>query len=102
MSDLYLVTGGAGFIGSNLADHLLAAHPDARVRVLDKLTYAATEGSTRSVADSSQYVLEVADVADTKAMSDILARHQPDRVMHLAAETHVGTTAMTDAIIERI
>ena len=78
-----LITGGSGFIGSAVVRQ--AVERGISVVNVDKLTYAATEGSTRSVADSSRYTLEVADIADTKAMSDILARYQPDRVMHLAA-----------------
>ena len=82
-----LITGGSGFIGSAVVRQ--AVERGISVVNVDKLTYAATEGSTSSVVDSSRYVLEVADVTDTEKMSDILARYEPDRVMHLAAETHV-------------
>ncbi len=82
-----LITGGSGFIGSAVVRQAVAR--GMSVVNVDKLTYAATAGSTSAVADSDRYVLEVADVVDTQAMSTILARFQPDRVIHLAAETHV-------------
>jgi dTDP-glucose 4,6-dehydratase len=82
-----LITGGSGFIGSAVVRRAVAL--GISVVNVDKLTYAATEGSTREVVDSERYVLEVADVMDTDAISNILARHRPDRVMHLAAESHV-------------
>lgn len=56
---------------------------------VDKLTYAATAGATSAVAESDRYVLEEADIVETSVMLDILSRHRPDRVMHLAAESHV-------------
>ena len=82
-----LITGGSGFIGSAVVRQAVAR--GMSVVNVDKLTYAATAGSTSAVADSDRYVLEVADVVDTQAMSTILARFKPDRVIHLAAETHV-------------
>jgi dTDP-glucose 4,6-dehydratase len=82
-----LVTGGAGFIGSSVVRHLLGE--GMSIVNLDKLTYAGSNPSLGALAEGGRYVLEVADVADRAAVADILARHQPDAVMHLAAETHV-------------
>jgi len=82
-----LVTGGAGFIGTSVVRHLLAAGHG--VVNLDKLTYAGSNPALGSLAGPANYALEVADVADRAAVSRIFARHKPDAIMHLAAETHV-------------
>ena len=82
-----LVTGGAGFIGTSVVRHLLGAG-DAVVN-LDKLTYAGSNPPLGRLATPSNYALEVADVADRPAVARIFAKHKPDAVMHLAAETHV-------------
>jgi len=82
-----LVTGGAGFIGTSVVRHLLGA--GASVVNLDKLTYAGSNPPLGPLGEGGNYALEVADVADGAAVARILARHRPDAVMHLAAETHV-------------
>jgi dTDP-glucose 4,6-dehydratase len=82
-----LVTGGAGFIGTSVVRHLLTA--GASVVTLDKLSYAGSNPPLGALATEGRYALEVADVADRAAVAGILARHRPDAVMHLAAETHV-------------
>jgi dTDP-glucose 4,6-dehydratase len=82
-----LITGGAGFIGTNLVRHLLREGVD--VVNLDKLTYAGSNPPLGPEAVGRGYALEVADIADRAAVRAILARHQPDAIMHLAAETHV-------------
>lgn len=83
-----LVTGGAGFIGSAVARHLIAdtAHD---VVVLDSLTYAADQGRLEVIAESPRYAFEEADIQDAGRVGQIFDRHLPDAVMHLAAETHV-------------
>jgi len=82
-----LVTGGAGFIGSAVI-RLAVARGHSVVNV-DALTYAACLENVAPVADSPLYVFEQADIRDRTALGRILARHQPDAVMHLAAESHV-------------
>jgi dTDP-glucose 4,6-dehydratase len=84
-----LVTGGAGFIGSAVIRNLLGKRADCEVVNLDKLTYAASLDSLASVASDKRYAFERADIADAGAVASILERHQPDAIMHLAAETHV-------------
>ncbi len=82
-----LVTGGAGFIGSAV---VRAAIRDGHAVVnLDALTYAACLANVASVADAPGYVFEHADIRDRGALDRIFARHRPDAVMHLAAESHV-------------
>ncbi|WP_148922361.1 dTDP-glucose 4,6-dehydratase [Oceanicella actignis] len=83
-----LVTGGAGFIGSAVIRNAMR-NEGARVVNVDKLTYAATPEALEECADSPDYALERADIADLEAMRAVFARHQPDAVMHLAAESHV-------------
>ena len=83
-----LVTGGAGFIGSAVIRHLVG---DVGVRVVnvDVLTYAASPSSLAGVDRSPLYGFEHADIRNREAIDDILERHRPDAVMHLAAESHV-------------
>jgi dTDP-glucose 4,6-dehydratase len=82
-----LVTGGAGFIGSAVV-RLAVARGHEIVNV-DALTYAACLENVAEVARRNSYAFEHADIRDRAAMDRILARHQPDAIMHLAAESHV-------------
>ena len=83
-----LVTGGAGFIGSAVVRHLVL---EKRYEVLnlDKLTYAGTETSLHSVHGAPGYRFLRADICDAETVTRALADFQPDRIMHLAAESHV-------------
>ncbi|AUU99576.1 dTDP-glucose 4,6-dehydratase [Phytobacter ursingii] len=83
-----LVTGGAGFIGSAVVRYIINNTQDAVVNV-DKLTYAGNLESLAEIKDNARYVFEHADICDGEAMAHIFATHQPDAVMHLAAESHV-------------
>jgi dTDP-glucose 4,6-dehydratase len=83
-----LVTGGCGFIGSAVVRHLIRDTDHAVVNV-DKMTYAASEEALEAARHDPRHVLIRADVADMAAMRDVFAAHQPDAVMHLAAESHV-------------
>lgn len=81
-----LITGGAGFIGSAVVRRAIA---DGRQVVnLDALTYSANLENVASVADNPAYAFEHVDVCDRAKLEDVFARHQPDAVMHLAAESH--------------
>ncbi|WP_299305156.1 dTDP-glucose 4,6-dehydratase [uncultured Litoreibacter sp.] len=82
-----LVTGGAGFIGSAVVRLAISRGHD--VVNLDALTYAACPANVASVADTPGYAFEQADIRDPAALKRIFAQHQPDAVMHLAAESHV-------------
>ena len=83
-----LVTGGAGFIGSAVV-RLLIAETTARVINLDSMTYAASGTALASVDGDPRYAFERADIRDADALAAAFARHRPDAVMHLAAESHV-------------
>ena len=84
----FLVTGGAGFIGSAFVRHAVAA-TDHHVLVVDKLTYAGNLDSLAPVKDHPRFRFVRADIADAAAMKAALADFQPDVILHLAAETHV-------------
>jgi dTDP-glucose 4,6-dehydratase len=82
-----LVTGGAGFIGSAVV-RLAVARGHAVIN-LDALTYAACLANVAGVDNAPGYVFEKADIRDRAALDAVLARHRPDAIMHLAAESHV-------------
>lgn len=83
-----LVTGGAGFIGSAVIRHLINDTAHSVVNI-DKLTYAGNLESLASVGDNPCYAFEQVDICDAAELKRVFAQHQPDIVMHLAAESHV-------------
>ena len=84
-----IVTGGAGFIGFNYVRELLAAEPDTRVVVLDKLTYAGNPRSLAELAGEARPRFVRGDIADRAAVRALLGELRPDAVIHFAAESHV-------------
>jgi len=82
-----LVTGGAGFIGSNFIRHVLATDPDARITNYDKLTYAGNLASLRDLADDPRYDFVQGDLCDAALLDEVLPGH--DAVVNFAAESHV-------------
>ncbi|WP_241896562.1 GDP-mannose 4,6-dehydratase, partial [Serratia marcescens] len=83
-----IVTGGAGFIGSAVARHIINDTSD-HVLVLDSLTYAGNLESLAPIADSDRYAFELVDICERPALDRVFAAFKPDAVMHLAAESHV-------------
>ncbi|MGY3861135.1 dTDP-glucose 4,6-dehydratase [Aeromonas lacus] len=83
-----LVTGGAGFIGSAVVRHIIRDTQDAVIN-LDKLTYAGNLESLADVSSSERYAFEQVDICNRAELDRVFAQHQPDAVMHLAAESHV-------------
>src|SRR5689334_19912627 len=84
-----LVTGGAGFIGSNVIQHVIDRPEVARVINLDCLTYAGHLENLAAVAKHPKYVFLRIDLRDKAAVADALANHEITHVLHLAAESHV-------------
>lgn len=79
---------GAGFIGSAVVRHIIRNTQDSVVN-LDKLTYAGNPESLEPVSHHPRYAFEQVDICDRAALDRVFAQHQPDAVMHLAAESHV-------------
>ena len=83
-----LVTGGAGFIGSAVC-RLLWEIADCRIVNLDKLGYASSPAALTPISGGPRYAFERVDLCDRAALAELFKRHQPDAVIHLAAESHV-------------
>ena len=90
----YLVTGGAGFIGSNLVRHLLADRPDAEVVTLDALTYAGHLENLADVAEDPRHRFVHGDICDGALVADLVG--DVDVVLNLAAESHVDRSIVAD------
>lgn len=83
----YLITGGAGFIGSNLIRHLLQHEPDARVTNLDALTYAGVKATVEELNEDPRHTFVLGDIRDAELVDRLVPGH--DVVINLAAESHV-------------
>lgn len=84
-----LVTGGAGFIGSNFVKYMLNQHPDYKIVNLDALTYAGNLENLTDIEDNSNYVFEKGDIADRPFVQDLFQTYDFDTVVNFAAESHV-------------
>jgi dTDP-glucose 4,6-dehydratase len=98
-----LITGGAGFIGSNFVRYLLEMYPDYRVIVFDKLTYAGNLDNLKDVAErfAGRYTFVQGDITDAAAVDGVMQAHGVDTIVNFAAETHVDRSLMEpDAFIK--
>ena len=95
----YLVTGGAGFIGSNFIHYMFKKHGDSiRIINLDALTYAGNLGNLEDIAGKENYTFVKADIRDGKAVRKIFAENEIDVVVHFAAESHVDRSIRTPEV----
>lgn len=89
MTKTIIVTGGAGFIGSNFIFHMLKAHPDYMIICIDKLTYAGNLSTLKTVMDNPNFKFYKTDICDREAIYRIFEDEKPDIVVNFAAESHV-------------
>ncbi len=92
-----LVTGGAGFIGSNFVRYLLAAAPDVQVVTLDALTYAGSLENLRGLPDESRHTFVHGDICDSSLVERLLREQEIDTLVHFAAESHVDRSILGPA-----
>jgi len=93
-----LVTGGAGFIGSNFVEYYLKNHPDSKLINLDKLTYAGNLDNLKSVENNSRYEFIQGDILDAALVDKIFSEKQINGVIHFAAESHVDNSINGPAV----
>ena len=89
MKKTIIVTGGAGFIGSNFVFHMLGSYPDYRIICLDKLTYAGNLSTLAPVMENPNFRFVKGDICDREAVYRLFEEEQPDIVVNFAAESHV-------------
>lgn len=98
MVKTFLVTGGAGFIGSNFIRYMLQHHQDISIINLDKLTYAGNLNNLLDIQDDPRYQLVKGDICDAVLVKDLFDRYQLDYVINFAAESHVDRSIMNPEV----
>lgn len=92
-----LITGGAGFIGSNFVHYLLKAEPDIRIVNLDILSYSGNKENLIGLSDKTRHILVEGDICNFDLVNDVFRKHKIDTVVHFAAETHVDRSILGPA-----
>ena len=96
-----IVTGGAGFIGSNFIFHMLEVHPDYRIVCIDKLTYAGNLSTLKSVMNKLNFRFVKLDICDREGVFKLFEEEKPDVVVNFAAESHVDRSIEDPGIFLR-
>ena len=89
-----IITGGAGFIGSNYIFYHMSAHPEDRIICLDKLTYAGNLSTLEPVLKDSRFRFVKEDICNREAVYDLFQQEHPDVVVNFAAESHVDRSIL--------
>ncbi len=89
-----IVTGGAGFIGSNFIRYLMNVEPDVHIVNLDALTYAGSQENLEDLPAPDRYTFVQGDICDRELVDTLMRRHEIDTVVHFAAETHVDRSIL--------
>ena len=97
MYDRILVTGGAGFIGSNFIRYVLGKHDNAKIVNLDLLTYAGSLENLKALPREENYQFVEGDIRDEELVADLLRRHELNAIVHFAAESHVDRSILGPA-----
>jgi len=96
-----LVTGGAGFIGSNFIRHLMSSHPGYKIVNVDTLTYAGNLDNLRGIDTDLRYTFVKGDICDSNLINTILEKHEIDTIVHFAAESHVDRSIADASVFVR-
>ncbi len=94
----FIITGGAGFIGSNYIFHMLLTYPDARIVCLDKLTYAGNLSTLKDVMDNPNFRFVKLDICNREGVYALFEEEKPDAVINFAAESHVDRSIENPSI----
>lgn len=94
----FLITGGAGFIGSNFIRYFLKEHSDCSVINLDKLTYAGNLGNLKEVENDKHYIFIKGSICDRKLLEHVFSKYRIDYVVHFAAESHVDRSILSPEV----